>query len=119
MFDSTFVDNTDVSSLAKHRLALSKSSSLPQINVNFAGLAEILQLPKPSSAETPHSPKKLFQPKVTLSVFCTMYGLSAAIETKLHSLGITGPHSLRYYKFFNLLKTRSLSTQAIWHFLIN
>ena len=103
MFNPTFVNNTDIDSLAKHRLALSnKASSSPQVNVSFAGLAEILQLQKTpvaapaASVNTPQPAANVFCPKMTLKNFCNKYQLSAAIETKLDALGITGPHALRF-----------------------
>jgi hypothetical protein len=102
IFDPTFVDNSDINSLAKRRLALNKTASTPQVNVSFTGLAEILQLQKPAvpavNIPAPPTQIRLFHPgpRMTLKDFCSTYQLSAAIEVKLDSIGMTGPHALRY-----------------------
>jgi hypothetical protein len=96
MFDPTFSNNTDIVSLAKRRLTLDNKQSAPQINVSFAGLAEVLQLQKPSIPITPSSPVERFRPKMTLEKFCRLYQLSSAIKSKLEKLGVTGPHALRF-----------------------
>jgi hypothetical protein len=90
------VDSTDVASLAKCRLLVSNKTSSPQINVSFAGLAEILQLQKPTVANTTTTPTEHFQSKMTLKDFCRLFQLSVAIKSKLDKLGVTGPHALRF-----------------------
>jgi hypothetical protein len=98
LFDPTFVDTTDIASLAKRRLSLSnKTPVAPQVNVNFAGLAELLQIQKPTVPDTlTHPPAHVLQPKMTLEDFCHSYQLSVGIQIKLDKLGITGPHALRF-----------------------
>src|ERR1700722_2343162 len=58
MFDPTFVDNSDIASLAKRQLAQSnRMNALPQVNVSFSGLAEILQLQKPTVPSAVDGPR--------------------------------------------------------------
>jgi hypothetical protein len=86
MFDPTFLDNSDIASLAKQQLSLSnKATSSPslKINVNFSGLAEILQFQNsnvPNLACSPKCPSLCtLQLKISLTDICHIYKLPATI----------------------------------------
>ncbi|KAG1719693.1 hypothetical protein EDB19DRAFT_1647862 [Suillus lakei] len=103
----------DISPLLQHQLAdrnQPTNNASPVINFNIS--PELLAVFHPAPAQAAiehgvpppavHDPQSLVQsgmqhgPNLTLDAFCTMYGLSQDIRTKLHDNGYTGSDTLTF-----------------------
>src|SRR5882762_2325575 len=104
LFDITSItNNSDIDLLAKRRLASNtpnmNSSPPSNVTVNFAGLADLMHgqnavanAPDP----IPIHPQPRHPPRISLDLFCVRYDISDNLHRKLVTLGIQGPHALRF-----------------------
>jgi hypothetical protein len=113
-----------VSLLAKRRLSLvqsAASSSTPPININFAGLSELLSTstaqssaaPTPGPLKTTTNNSEVLKPryrdlpdKITMEEFCARFRIAEDICQKLTRAKFTGPHA------FANISNEDLMTEA-------
>jgi len=104
LFDITSItNNSDIDLLAKRRLASNtpnmNSSPPSNVTVNFAGLADLMhgRNAVPNALDPiPMHPQPRHPPRISLDLFCVRYDISDNLRGKLVTLGIQGPHALRF-----------------------
>ncbi|KAI0039326.1 hypothetical protein FA95DRAFT_1612650 [Auriscalpium vulgare] len=107
---ATNASATNIATLANHRLRTMSgtSSSSPNINVSFAGLADVVAALK-GPERVPLVPTNVnagsglaastrvalaLPPRLPLATFCAVYELSAGTASKLQAMDLVGPHVL-------------------------